>query len=99
MAIINTTLAFILFFGVTACVILFFAKLLKYNVSFADCIKPYFAVAKTGDSKTALQQILNMLTFVPWAFVGFEIICFSTQDFKFQKKYLMSIMSVAIVCC
>ena len=96
-ALTNTIFAFILFTGVTLCFILFVVKLSSLNISISSCFKPFFAKT-SANAGHPLKQILNVVTYVPWAFVGFEVICFGTQKFNFSKKYSMPIMTVAIFC-
>lgn len=96
-ALTNTIFAFILFAGVTLCFVLFIVKLSSLNFSIISCFKPFFATSSVNAGHP-LKQILNVVTYVPWAFVGFEVICFGTRKFNFSKKYSMPIMTIAIIC-
>ena len=59
---------------------------------FAQATAPAFA----PDSKP-WQGVMTVVALAPWAYVGFESICHSTQEFNFDRKKSFKIMVVAIV--
>ncbi len=59
---------------------------------FASRLEPLYA-----DESKPLQQIFLCLTFVPWAFVGFETVSNSSAEFNFSPKKSFFIFLVAVL--
>ena len=53
------------------------------------------AFSPTG--KNSISQILGIVVLAPWAFVGFESISHSAEEFKFSEKKALPIMGIAII--
>lgn len=77
-----------LFIGVSVCFIL--AATQGNNDS--GIFSPAFAPG-TGE----LPQILGITALAPWAFVGFESVSNSTEEYKFPVKRILPIMVIAII--
>ena len=45
----------------------------------------------------ALRQILHIAVISPWAFIGFENISHSTEEFKFKRKKSFGILTAAVI--
>lgn len=85
---VQILLAFILFAGVC---IGFGAALSRYGGNlehFAPAFSP---------QKTPLIGTLSIIALTPWAFVGFESISHSAEEFRFPMKKTMSVLVAAVV--
>ncbi|MBR6222975.1 MAG: amino acid permease [Lachnospiraceae bacterium] len=86
-SVIQSVLAFILIGGITVCMVMIF---LNKGVTYEN-IRPAFA-----DSERKLGQVFRIVALAPWAYVGFESISHSTEEYKFSPKKSMRIFAVAI---
>ena len=48
--------------------------------------------------KKAFLQVVKIVCISPWAFVGFENISHSVEEFRFPKKKTFGVMSIAVIC-
>ena len=85
---VQTVAAFILFGGVT---IGFGAALYAHGGNIFE-ITPHFSPVDTP-----LGAIFGIAVLSPWAFVGFESISHSSEEFKFSVKKSFSILFVAVI--
>lgn len=83
-----TALAAVFFVGITAC---FAVTMFKLDVGFA-AFDPAFV-----PDKAAFDQLLRIACISPWAFIGFESISHSVEEFSFDCKKTFRILTVAIV--
>ncbi len=85
---IQSVLALILIGGVVLCAVgIVFQKgspLLDVHPAFAE-------------DKSSIQGIIRIVALAPWAFVGFESISHSTEEFAFPVKHSMKIFMFAII--
>ena len=86
----QTLLAVVLIAGVLFC---FFA--VTHASSFSTVFKSAFAAQNEG--KTSLIPILSIAALSPWAFVGFESVSHSVQEFKFPHKKTLPLMLLAVL--
>lgn len=86
-AILQTIFAAALLLGITAGSVI----ALTNGNSNATCFQPAFA---SGSSP--LSQIMGITALAPWAFVGFESVSNSAEEFKFPMKKILAIMLSAI---
>ena len=86
---VHTFFAFALVAGVAGC---FIAALLKHQGGLA-AMGPAFSPG--GTPKPI--QILNILGMVPWAFVGFEAVVQSSDEFRFPVRRTFGLLLAAIV--
>ncbi|MBE7004493.1 MAG: amino acid permease [Ruminococcaceae bacterium] len=84
--VVQTVMAIILVCGIVVCAA---AVLSKGGFR----LSPAFAPVKTS----RFGQIMGIVVLAPWAFVGFESISNSTQDFRFSPKRAIWIMAAALV--
>ena len=85
-ALTQTFFALLLIVGVIVCFFLVTGGKLQ-----AADFEPMF---KTGSAPA--RQILEIVMITPWAFIGFESISHSAEEFKFSVKKSFSIMAVAL---
>ena len=78
--------ALLLFGGVAAC----FAAVVAHRGGF-DGLMPAFA--ETGDPAV---QIMTIVVLAPWAFIGFESVSHSTEEFRFHPKKTLPILIAAL---
>jgi amino acid transporter len=69
----------------------FFAAAIMHQGGF-DSFKPDFAL--NGDNE--FMQILNVISMIPWAFIGFESISNSAKDIKTKNTFKILAISVII---
>lgn len=86
--VIQTIMAVLLVCGVIVCAIAVLSK----NGGFTS-LTPAFSPS----GKSNVQQIVNTVILMPWAFVGFESISNSTQGFQFSPKKSIWIMLAALL--
>ena len=86
-ATIQTCAALILFGGILLC----FVGVIHSGVNIFE-LQPAFA-----PDKNFLASLVGIIVLAPWAFVGFESVSHSTEEFKFQKKKFFSILLAAII--
>ncbi len=86
-AVVQTIMAIILVCGVIVCAAFVLGK--SGGIS---RLTPVYAPG----GKSAARQIMSIVVLAPWAFVGFESISNSTQDFKFSPKKSVWIMLAAL---
>ncbi|MBQ9487955.1 MAG: amino acid permease [Selenomonadaceae bacterium] len=87
-AYVQTVAAFILFIGVT---VGFCAAMNAHGGNISD-FEPLFSPADTP-----LGAIFGIAVLSPWAFVGFESISHSTEEFKFSVTKSFSILFIAVI--
>ena len=84
---LNTILAVIMFTGIL--------------IISAHCIPHAFTnndLSSVGfGNSSAAYGVFSIVFLAPWAFVGFEVICFDTNSFKFPLKKSNKIITVAII--
>lgn len=87
--IIQTIFAIGLIGGV---IVIFILAMIKngFNVS---SFNPQFR-----EDSSSVYQIFSIIVLAPWAFVGFESVSHSTEEFKFSAKKGFLIMAVSISC-
>lgn len=95
---LQTTLAVILFAGVTVC---FFIALVKSRISPVDLFTPPFGTGIQG-AKQPFFQTLNIIALAPWAFIGFCTVSLlpgnsEFSDGSFPRKKSFAIMAGAIL--
>lgn len=95
---LQTTLAVILFAGVTVC---FFIALVKSRISPVDLFSPPFGTGIQG-AKHPFLQTLNIIALAPWAFIGFCTVSLlpgnsEFSDGSFPRKKSFAIMAGAIL--
>lgn len=85
---IQTVMAIVLVLGVCICFVIVFQRcggLSKLTPAFAPNGKSHF------------EQIADIVFLAPWAFVGFESVSNSTQEFKFSPKSAIKIILAALI--
>ena len=80
-----TALSLTFFAGITVC---FFAALFH---------RPAPAEPAFIPEKSALKQIVKIALISPWAFIGFENITHSVEEFNFKKEKLHTILVVSVI--
>ena len=85
---IQTVLAAILFAGIA---LAFCAAWAKHDGGLSS-LAPAFA----PDGKSTPDQILHIVALTPWAFIGFESIAHSSEEFRFSTKKALPLMATAI---
>ena len=81
-------LALVLLGGVTVCVL---AAVL--NGGFAEgSLSPAYA-----PDKAPLTGVFTIIALAPWAYVGFESICHSSEEFKFNHKKSFRVLAVSVI--
>ncbi|MBQ7144499.1 MAG: amino acid permease [Oscillospiraceae bacterium] len=87
---VQIVMAILLFGGVLVCIWVVFAK------NGAGSVAPITpSYAPTGMSRAG--QIINIIALTPWAFVGFESVSNSTQEFNFSPKRSIWVMGLALL--
>jgi len=86
---INTGFAITLFAGVLLCLFFVLTGMGDTHVSFDPPFQP------TGNP---LVQVMNIVTLAPWAYVGFESVTQSVDEFGFSHKRLLLLMVAALAC-
>ena len=85
---IQTVCAVLLFTGIAA----------SFIVAITGCPAPSSAVSPAFNTdRPLLSQIFGIITFAPWAFVGFESVSNSTEEFGFPVRKTLPIMVFAII--
>ena len=84
---VQILMALILFFGIVTCFTV--AAVKNGGVSF----QPAFSQSSESDS---LVQIFSIVALAPWAYVGFESISHSAEEFQFDKKKNFPIILIAL---
>ncbi|MBQ3302537.1 MAG: amino acid permease, partial [Eggerthellaceae bacterium] len=85
---LNTILAFVLLFGTIACC----GCVLAQGGVVAGTFEPAFA-----PGGTPAREILGVVALAPWAFIGFESVTHSADEFGFARHKLMRVFVLAIV--
>lgn len=85
---LQTALAIILFLGIAAS---FFAVLTSDGG--ADAFAPAFS----PNEKYPLWQIVGITMLAPWAFVGFESVSHSIEEYKFSEKNTLKIFAASLL--
>ena len=88
-SIIQTILALVLFVGI---LISFVIVMSKHEGGF-DTFSPAFAEGKGNP----LSQIFSIAALTPWAYVGFESVSHSVEEFKFPVRKTIFIMIFALI--
>ena len=83
----QTLMAIILVLGVLVC----FSNVMNYHEGGLASFSPMFFPGSSISS-----QIFSMVALAPWAFVGFESISHSTEEFNFPVKNTFRIMLISI---
>ncbi|WP_316631882.1 amino acid permease [uncultured Ruminococcus sp.] len=83
---VQTIGAFLLFAGIAVC----FVTVMIRRGGFGD-ITPAFSAQ--GDP---FSQILTIVILAPWAFIGFESISHSAEEFRFKPKRILPILIAAL---
>ncbi|MBQ7486900.1 MAG: APC family permease, partial [Clostridia bacterium] len=86
-ATIQTINAFVLFLGITIC----FAVVMSNRAGTPGLLLPAFSPDKNPGT-----GIFTIIALAPWAFVGFESIAHSAEEFRFSYKKTFPIMAVAV---
>ena len=86
---VQTVMAVILFGGILIC---FFAALTK-NVGGIHTFRPFFSTQNANPAS----QVFSVVALTPWAFVGFESVSHSTEEFRFSPKKTIWLMLAALV--
>lgn len=81
-------LATVLFIGIAAGFAISAAKHDGSSFSFSPSIVP---------GKNAVTQVLNIACISPWAFIGFENISHSSEEFTFPRKKAFSVLAISII--
>ena len=84
---VQAVMALILFGGIAVC----FAFAAVNNGGSAN-YEPAFSASGSG----AAIQILSIVALTPWAYVGFESVSHSTEEFKFKRKKAFIIIAIAV---
>ena len=84
--ILQTVFAFVLILGILYC---FFA------CSHSESLISVFKYSVSAQKKPA-SQILAIAALSPWAFIGFESVSHSTQEFRFPLKKTFLFMAIAV---
>ena len=87
-AVIQTVCAVLLFVGIVSSFIL---AIIGTNTP-ASAFEPPF-----NTNTSAVSQVLGVIALAPWAFVGFESVSNSTEEYKFPVKKSLGIMISAII--
>jgi diguanylate cyclase (GGDEF)-like protein len=74
--------------GITVCTVVSLARMGSYN----HTLEPGFI----PDSDEMI-QIIRIASISPWAFIGFENISHSTEEFTFGRKKSFRILSIAVI--
>lgn len=85
--IVQTVLAVVLFGGILFC----FVSVVTHNGGLAGMEQPFSA------NGSAATQIISIVILTPWAFIGFESVSHSTEEFHFSKKKTLPIIGVALI--
>ncbi len=85
---VQTAMALFLFFGIIYC----FVSVMQAHEGGLKTFEPAFV---PGMSPNA--QIAGIVALAPWAFVGFEAISNSTEEFNFSVKKTFAIMTAALI--
>ena len=80
--------ASLLVIGILVC----FIGCLANGNNAANAFTPAFS-----SSSSPAAQIISIVVLAPWAFVGFESVSHSSEEFKFEKKRFIPIMAIAII--
>ncbi len=86
--IIMIVLALTFTVGITVCFIASFFNLGGDMSTFDPVFIP---------KKSAISQIIRIACISPWAFIGFENISNSIEEFKFSEKKIFSILNISII--
>ena len=82
---VMTNLAVIFTFGITLC---FCVAIFKHDNSLSPAIVP---------EKSQIAQVLRIAFISPWAFIGFESITHSAEEFNFKRDRLHRILIVSVI--
>ena len=85
---VQTFFALVLVFGIAACVA---AVMMKHEVGMAG-FAPAFA-----DGKPPALQVFAIVALAPWAFVGFESVSHSAEEFAFPRWRTVRIIVISLV--
>ena len=85
---IMVVLALVFSIGITFCFIAAFLGLKGDMSTFSPVFIP---------DKSSLSQIIRIAYISPWAFIGFENISNSVEEFKFSERKIFSILNVSII--
>lgn len=87
--VVQSVMAVLLFCGIAVC---FFAVASK-NQAGVESITPYFA----PDGGSPFGQVFGIVVLAPWAFVGFESVSHSVEEFRFKEKKTIWILVAALI--
>ncbi|MBO4453339.1 MAG: amino acid permease, partial [Clostridia bacterium] len=85
---VMVALAAVFVIGIAAC---FFAAIFGHSGR-GQSYSPGFVPGSSGFS-----QILTVLFISPWAFIGFEGVTHSSEEYKFQSKKLFRVLVVSVI--
>lgn len=86
---IQISCALILFGGIFLCASAIF---------FADAFNPFgVSPAFATDDISHAHQVMRVVALAPWAFIGFESISHSTEEFRFHRTRVIGIMFFALL--
>ncbi len=91
---LNVVFALVLVIGVSA----LFVLVLAHGGDIAAHIGDGFVTMGEVGEKSHFLQVLNVVIWAPWAFVGFGAVTFATSDYKFKHRQAFSIMALALAC-
>ena len=80
--------ATLLLLGVLAC----FSTVVGIHEGGPDSFEPLFAT-----DRIPISQVFLVMSFAPWAFIGFESISNSVEEFRFSTKKTYSVMAAALI--
>lgn len=86
---IQTVMAVILFCGILFC----FLNVMGKHEGGLATLAPAFA--STG--KNPFSQIFSIVVLAPWAFIGFESVSHSPEEFRFSVKKIIGVLVAALV--
>ncbi len=90
---ISTTLQFGMALTFILLILGGFAVSIVMHQGGAAAYQPYFAAS--GVSKPV--QILSVLSMIPWAFIGFESVSHSSNNFAFDHKHILKVLIASLV--
>ncbi|MBR4514644.1 MAG: amino acid permease [Lachnospiraceae bacterium] len=87
-AVLQLICAVILIVGIIVCACMVFNK---------DGFEPERLLPSFRSEGNKVIQVLNIMLLAPWAFIGFESVSHSAEEFKFPVKKVFGIMTAAII--
>lgn len=85
---VQILMAIILIGGIVVC----FGVVAANSGRGAEAFQPAFA-----DNSGSVMQVFNIVALTPWAYVGFETVSHSTEEFRFKRNKTFIIMIIAVI--